>query len=219
MSMLDQIMEMGIDFTTLSQVPLIRENRFVWLCAFAKADLTRETVQGDSPDGAVSKAFEIWKSLQKKDAIFFWGHLALDKYGIFSNFYECNTVIDVVLWKTIEHFFQAQKVLDPKDQEYIRIATTPKAAKDLGRHCVLRKDWEQVKFDVMLKGLRAKFSKPEFRKILMQTGDKSLYEGSPYDSEWGTGEYNGIGTGKNLLGKALMQVREDIHHRDKSVTF
>jgi ribA/ribD-fused uncharacterized protein len=141
--------------------------------------------------------------------IFFWG--TGQQWGQFSNFWECHTVIDGKEWMTIEHYFQAQKVLDTQEQEYIRLASTPKRAKDLGRTCVLRKDWEKVKYQVMLNGLRAKFSQPQFKKILLSTGDRPLYEASPYDREWGTGQANGVGTGKNLLGKALMEVRKELN--------
>ena len=63
----------------------------------------------------------------------------------------------------------------------------------------------------------AKFSQNEHaRQALLCTGDKILAEASPYDTIWGIGmeasDPNSTSPakwkGKNLLGKALMRVRD-----------
>ena len=54
-----------------------------------------------------------------------------------------------------------------------------------------------------------KFSQnPILRDKLLSTRDADIYEASPYDKIWGIGstDVNDI-KGKNLLGKALMDVR------------
>ena len=81
----------------------------------------------------------------------------------------------------------------------------------MGRVVKLRPDWEDVKFQVMLDALTAKFgNSPELKELLLGTGDATIYEDSPYDKIWGTGERGGPGKGQNLLGKALMQVRQEL---------
>ena len=46
---------------------------------------------------------------------------------------------------TVENYFQAMKAANPGDAEEIRLAPTPGKSKRLGRHCVIRKDWEDIK--------------------------------------------------------------------------
>lgn len=142
--------------------------------------------------------------------IFFWENS--DEFGCFSNFWPGPYVIDGKDWPTTEHYFAAMKTLDTEAQEKIRKAVTPGLAKKMGREVVLRDDWDQVKFEVMLTALRAKFGDgyPVLKKKLISTDDRPIYEDSPYDHVWGTGRRGSVGTGKNLLGIAIMQVREEL---------
>lgn len=59
---------------------------------------------------------------------------------------------------------------------------------------------------IMLKGLYEKFKDPSLNKVLMSTGNKVLVEHTNRDSYWGDG---GDGSGKNMLGKLLMSVRQE----------
>ena len=47
----------------------------------------------------------------------------------------------------------------------------------------------------------------ELRERLLATGDEELVEDSPNDYYWGRGR---SGTGKNTLGRILMEVREAV---------
>lgn len=132
------------------------------------------------------------------------------KYSKFSNFSKSPITLDGKKWPTVEHYFQAMKTTDEEKQESIRKATGPKEAKYMGQSLALRDDWEDIKYNVMLKALKAKFSSEPFKSLLLDTGNAAIYEDNPYDAIWGTGVKGKIGTGKNLLGKALMQVRSDM---------
>lgn len=129
-------------------------------------------------------------------------------YYELSNFSPHGFQMDGVYWPTVEHYFQAQKFPSaPAHQEKIRQARTPKAAKSLGRSrkIQLRPDWEQVKEEVMRKGLWAKFTThPELIALLLETGTRRLIENAPSDHYWGCGQ---SGTGKNRLGVLLMELR------------
>ena len=130
-----------------------------------------------------------------------------NEYSFLSN-YSCSPFcIDTVLFPTMEHYFQASKASNQEDYLRIAYAPTPGDAKRLGRRIQLRPDWEEVKDNVMLIGLRKKFADPELRDLLLATGDEELVEGNYWgDTYWGV--CNGIG--QNKLGKLLMQVREEI---------
>ena len=134
------------------------------------------------------------------------------EYAFLSNFYFSPMVIDNVVYTTNEHFFQAMKSLNPKERQVIALAPTLGKAKRLGRKVSLRKDWEDIKEEVMLIGLRHKFSNPDLRRKLLATGNEELIEGTTWhDNYWGICSCEACGgQGKNRLGKLLMQVREEL---------
>lgn len=80
--------------------------------------------------------------------------------------------------------------------------------KDYKDKAILNPKWEEIKINVMRNALCYKFSQNEHcRKILIKTGDKMLYEDSPYDDFWGIGKHK---TGQNWLGKLLVELRDII---------
>ena len=128
--------------------------------------------------------------------------------GYLSNFYPAEVQIGGVRWPTTEHYYQAMKSLDPAEQQRIKEARHPAAAKRLGKGVTQRPDWESVKESFMLEGLRAKFTQhPDLAEKLISTGTEELVENSPTDSYWGCGP---DGQGLNRLGHLLMQVRSEL---------
>jgi ribA/ribD-fused uncharacterized protein len=133
-----------------------------------------------------------------------------DAYGCFSNFSAHGIELKGVWWPTSEHYFQAQKFAGTDHEEAVRRAKTPKQAAEMGRDRArpLRPDWEQVKDDIMREAVRQKFLKhKDIQQILLGTGDEELIEATSNDYYWGCGTN---GTGKNMLGKILMEVRAEI---------
>jgi ribA/ribD-fused uncharacterized protein len=60
----------------------------------------------------------------------------------------------------------------------------------------------------MTVAVRAKFRQhDDIRKVLLATGETPLVEHTTNDRFWGDG---GDGSGKNMLGKILMQVRGEL---------
>ena len=135
------------------------------------------------------------------------------KYSFLSNFYQSTITDGNLMFPTVEHMFQAAKTINMAEYEKIACARTPNEAKYLGRHCTIRKDWEEVKEQVMYKALVEKFSIPELQKALLATGDEELIEGNYWhDNTWGDCYCDHCKDikGQNLLGKLLMQIREEI---------
>lgn len=132
-----------------------------------------------------------------------------EEYGVFSNFYRCRIFLDGEWWDSTEHYYQAQKTTDEGLKKQIRECKTPKESKNLANSVPLRVDWDDIKYEVMKKAIMAKFSQNEsFKQILIGTKNEELVEDSPYDYIWGCGR---DGTGQNLLGKVLMEVRETLN--------
>lgn len=135
---------------------------------------------------------------------------AQDAYGCFSNFSSHGVQLKGVWWPTTEHFFQAQKFAGTPHEEAIRHAKTPKQAAEMGRdrRRPIRPDWEQIKDEVMRAAVREKFrTHAGIREELLATGDVELIENAPSDFYWGCGA---DGSGKNMLGKILMEIREEL---------
>jgi len=142
--------------------------------------------------------------MTKRDEINFYSRRP--RYGFLSNFHRCPQVVDGVEYPTNEHFYQSMKARDPKAQEWIASASSPFLAMKAGRSLRGKEfvdDWDDVKLDVMLKGLRHKFKDPHLRNRLLATGDAVLHEDSPTDMFWGK-------KGEDWLGRLLMQVRGEI---------
>lgn len=129
-----------------------------------------------------------------------------DPHGHMSNFYRSKMFIFGKWWNTVEHVYQACKTPDPEEQEEIRQAKTPRIARELGQKCQFRHDFDDLKYSIMKKCVLEKYVQHhDLREQLLATGDEILIEDSPVDYYWGCGK---DGSGKNMLGKVLMEVRE-----------
>ncbi|WP_254509437.1 NADAR family protein [Anatilimnocola floriformis] len=131
-------------------------------------------------------------------------------YNEFSNFSPHGIEMEAKWYPTIEHYFQAMKFPGDEQAEKIRLAKTPAIAKKLGRtrDVTLRSDWEEVKIDIMRQAVRKKFrTHRQLTELLLETGEEPLVEAAPMDYFWGRGR---SGSGKNWLGKILMEVREEL---------
>lgn len=139
------------------------------------------------------------------DAIRFY--LTDAPYGEFSNFAAFPIRLKDREWPTSEHYFQAQKFAGTPHEEELRQAKSPMVVARMGRDRArpLRADWESVKDDVMRDAVGAKIEQhPSLRALLLGTGDAELIEHTKNDNYWGDG---GDGTGRNMLGKILMEIR------------
>jgi len=136
-----------------------------------------------------------------------------DNYEFLSNFYECIIIYEGKEYKSVEHVYQAYKSLNESEREWIRTAPTATLAKSFGRKIKIRKDWDNVKYNLMLDFIRIKFKNPELKELLLKTGNDKLIEGNYWhDNIWGDCHCNKCKNikGLNWLGEILMTVREEI---------
>lgn len=158
--------------------------------------------------------------------LFFWGHTPLPGGEIgkpcLSQWWPAPFTVEGQRYPTAEHFMMAEKARlfgDEAARARVLAASHPKQAKQLGRE-VRGFDsdrWEAARFDIVVRGNLARFEQnPALREFLLGTGDRVLVEASPVDRIWGIGlaaddpraENLEQWRGLNLLGFALMQVRE-----------
>ena len=122
-----------------------------------------------------------------------------------SNFYECIVMHEGALYLNAEAAYQASKCVEYEDRARFQLLTGAQA-KALGKRIRMRKDWLEVRKDVMWEVLQAKFSQhPDLLTKLVATGDEAIVENNNWnDKFWGVSN----GTGMNHLGNMLMLIRE-----------
>lgn len=131
------------------------------------------------------------------------------RYDFLSNFYNCSVTYKGITYLNSEAAFQAQKTTDVYTQVKKFSCATPTEAKKLGRSCVLREDWNDIRIAEMRAIVLQKFlQNPDLAKRLLKTGTATLVEGNWWnDKFWGVYK----GNGENHLGLILMEVRRYIN--------
>lgn len=167
----------------------------------------------------------------------FWGNKNdSDLEKSFSNFYKSNFEVLLYNGKSFifncnEQYFMYRKALEFKDYEIMSEILVPglrpRDYQILGRKVKNYNDeiWNKVRYQAMLDGLTLKFSQNEkLKKYLLSTNNELLVEASPVDDVWGCGfakndkqgkplkqwRTPSLWRGQNLLGFALMELRDDL---------
>lgn len=160
--------------------------------------------------------------------VYFWG-------GEFSNWYDCQFKYKGLTFYNSEQAFMWEKAMffnDIEIADLILKTPNPRENKKLGRKVknFNADEWFIESFIIMVAVNFAKYSQGNksndiryvksrrARTALLDTGDKTIVEASPYDKIWGVGlgvdddriliEANW--DGMNLLGRALMEVRKNL---------
>ena len=144
--------------------------------------------------------------------------------GVLSNFEKCYIKYKGHLFATTEQAFMWEKAVFFNDHESaskILREENPAKAKKLGREVKNFDDskWSKVCYEIMyLINYEKYFQNTRLKNILLNTGDKMIIEANPKDTRWGVGlsaEDDRVldesqWQGENLLGKVLMQVRQEL---------
>jgi ribA/ribD-fused uncharacterized protein len=163
--------------------------------------------------------------------IFFWSHRNNEKEitkSCLSQWYEVKFLYEKIEYKSAEHWMMAQKARLFKSNDIfdkIIKCITPGEAKKLGREIPDFDNavWDNKKYDIVLKGNLLKFSQNEkLCEYLINTKERIIAEASPVDNIWGIGlSHDDINinnpycwNGENLLGFALMEVRDILKIRE-----
>lgn len=172
---------------------------------------------------------QVSSRLNKKEIKFYSKN---KEYREFSNMFIAPFEIEGVVYPSVEHYYQSAKWEDANMKKFITSARSAALAKEFsylkpGRwtsdenkklinkakeytkknNLSFNKNFDKIKYDVMVNGVREKFKQNEnLMTLLLSTGDAVLMENSP-DSYWGIGK---DGTGRNNLGNILMNLRDSM---------
>lgn len=175
------------------------------------------------------------KQYSKDDFVFFWEHS--DRKDGFvgrsclSQWFIAPMMIEGQYYHCMEQYLMGEKARifgDEETEEKILAEFNHMAIKKLGRQVADYDDyvWSKDRQAISVRGNLAKFSQnPSLCQFLLSTGDKILVEASPTDNIWGIGLEESAPEAtvpskwrrQNLLGFALMEVRERIRQIDATI--
>lgn len=180
------------------------------------------------PEYSVDTVKEEMEAGIEREKIFFWGHHSSDNGVIgkecLSQWYMSDFYVGHIKYCCMEQYMMSKKALlfgDDETNKKIMEAADQKTIKQLGREVKAFDEeiWNKFKRPIVLTGSYYKFSQHDrLRRYLLGTGEALLAEASPYDTIWGIGmdakeasrctvnEWRGT----NLLGFALMEVRDEL---------
>ena len=162
--------------------------------------------------------------------IFFWGHTNKSSRPtgefVLSQWYPSPFAVSGIVYKTAAHWMMARKALlfgDRDTFKKILVAERPEEVRALSQYIKGFDElkWVEWRYEIVKEGNFHKFNQnKKLRAYLLNTGDSILVETNPVDEVWGIGltpdskflknpyAWNGL----NLLGFALMEVREYLKH-------
>jgi ribA/ribD-fused uncharacterized protein len=160
--------------------------------------------------------------------IYFWGHHPKKDGSIskscFSQWWKSSFDVGHIKYLFMEQYMMAEKARlfgDKEIEEKIMNCNNPNEIKGFGRKVrnFNEEVWNDIKYSIVVNGNYNKFMQNEkLKNFLLSTEDKILVEASPYDSVWGIQmseedvdiKNPKLWRGENLLGFALMEVRNEI---------
>jgi ribA/ribD-fused uncharacterized protein len=132
------------------------------------------------------------------------------RWGFLANFSTHSIRLHDRTWRTVEHFFQAQKFAGTFREDAIEQTSSPSSAKALAKSWARykRRDWSGVRLLIMREAIWAKFTQHnDLALLLLSTDEKNIVEKTNHDRFWGCDQ---DGRGSNMMGKILMEVRADL---------
>jgi ribA/ribD-fused uncharacterized protein len=162
--------------------------------------------------------------METEDSVYFYG--ANNNFGYMSNFFPSKFVDnDGNKFNCSEQYlmYSKAKTFEPNNVlllKKILNESNPTKIKAFGRSVqnYVENVWSQIRLQIMIQGLRFKFEQDiAIQALLISTENKILYEASKNDKIWGIGYspeqailINPNKYGTNLLGQALMVIREEL---------
>ncbi|OGX90148.1 NADAR family protein [Hymenobacter coccineus] len=163
--------------------------------------------------------------------LFFWGNQPSKDGTVtkscLSQWWPVDFAVAGITYRSTEHWMMAEKARlfnDSSTEDKILAAKSPAEAKKLGREIrgFVPDLWEAHKYEIVKEGNLHKFGQHKtLAAFLLATNDRVLVETSPVDTIWGIGlaadaadaEHPDRWRGPNLLGFALMEVRDQLQNR------
>lgn len=138
-----------------------------------------------------------------------------EEWGVLGNFATTPLLVHGVLFKSAERLFQCLKFKDKAAADAVYNAANPKMTAKHWEKKYRREDWGRIIVDVMKFCLQTKYEQSEeFRRALSLTQGKYIVEDQTSFPKknadtWGVKLVAGKYVGPNLLGRLLMELRDN----------
>ncbi|AGF57195.1 NADAR family protein [Clostridium saccharoperbutylacetonicum] len=180
------------------------------------------------PEYNLNNLISDYKNGNNLEYIYFWGHHPKKDGSVskscFSQWWKSGFNVGHIKYLFMEQYMMAEKARlfeDKEIEEKIMSSNDPNEIKGLGRKVRGFDEgiWNNIKYSIVINGNYNKFMQNEkLKTFLLSTEDKILVEASPYDNVWGIQmseedmdiKNPELWRGENLLGFALMEVRNEI---------
>ena len=137
------------------------------------------------------------------------------EWGFFSNFAHTPIQYDGVTYKNVEQLFQMMKFTDKEVREKVYAAPNPKMTAKHYEKTHRRDDWGMIIVDAMKQCLQLKYDQCDDFKTALERSkgkyiveDQSTFRKKTADT-WGVKQQGDFYVGPNLLGRLLMELRDN----------
>jgi len=144
-----------------------------------------------------------------------------DEYEWMSNMYRTKVYYSGLIFPSSEHAYMWAKIQYSDDPTQIShfewLNLSPRETKNYCKKVKLPWYWPSIKGDIMKVICYSKFvNNDELVKKLLATGDAPIEEGNTWnDKYFGVViDNDGNKVGKNVLGRILMEIREDFRNKE-----
>lgn len=132
------------------------------------------------------------------------------QYRWLSNFAPINIKLGNKTYASVEHAYMSMKSTSIVWKDFCaQPAVSAGQVKRESKKITLRDDWEDIKLRVMEDLLRIKFNNPEYKDLLLATGNQNIQEGNYWNDKF-FGICLKTGIGENHLGRLIMKIRDEL---------
>jgi ribA/ribD-fused uncharacterized protein len=125
-----------------------------------------------------------------------------------SNFFPVQIEYEGLTYPSVEHAYQAGKLINIEDRKLFLIMSAGQAKK-LWRNYPTYNLTEEFRLNLMYQLLSIKFNQEPFKSLLIATGDCYIQEGNRFGDTF-FGYCLKTNQGKNHLGQMIMNIREKL---------
>ena len=130
------------------------------------------------------------------------------EYSWLSNFFPVQIEYEGLTYPSVEHAYQAGKLINIEDRKLFLIMSAAQAKRNWKKYKTYNLT-EEFRLNLMYQLLSIKFNQEPFKSLLIATGDCNIQEGTRwFEPFWG--KQLSTGEGKNMLGHLIMQIRKQI---------
>ena len=138
-----------------------------------------------------------------------------DEWGILGNFAHTPIIYEGMTYKSAEQLFQMMKFADEDVRQAVYAAPNPKYIAKHYEKTHRRDDWGMIIVDAMKQCLQLKYEQSEaFREALERSKGKYIVEDQSsfkksWADTWGVKKEGDFYVGPNLMGRLLMELRDN----------